>query len=157
MTHLQNGVHMWEVDGAVCTRPREWREKLRGEAGPESGAVVDCLFSLRLLEKAQQHLCVCRLFLFKESKLLRLLRSLKGCSKAHSPSQDFLSFFFFWILPSGLVYPGPQGWNKTTQESQSHNAAWICLGPFWPFQRVWGWYYFQSNAKTAFPIYRTAQ
>lgn len=69
--------------------------KSYGEAGPESGAVVDCLFSLRLLEKAQQHLCVCRLFLFKESKLLRLLRSLKGCSKAHSPSQDFLSFFIF--------------------------------------------------------------
>lgn len=122
-----------------------------GEAGPESGAVVDCLFSLRLLEKAQQLLRVCRLFLFKESKLPRLLRSLKGCRKAHSPSQDFLSSFF-WILPSGRVYPGPQGWKKT-----SHDAAWSCLGPFWPFQRVWGWYYFQSNVKTAFTIYRTAQ
>lgn len=62
------------------------------EAGPESGAVVDCLFSLRLLEKAQQLLRVCRLFLFKESKLPRLLRSLKGCRKAHGPSQDFLLF-----------------------------------------------------------------
>lgn len=74
--------------------------KSSGEAGPESGAVVDCLFSLRLLEKAQQHLCVCRLFLFKESKLLRLLRSLKGCSKAHSPSQDFLSFFLLFLDPA---------------------------------------------------------
>lgn len=37
----------------------------------EERAVVDCLLSLRPLEKAQQHMRVYRLFLFKESKLLK--------------------------------------------------------------------------------------
>lgn len=97
------------------------------EAGPESGAVVDCLFSLRLLEKAQQLLRVCRLFLFKESKLPRLLRSLKGCRKAHSPSQDFLSSFSGSCLQDEFIQ-GHRGERKFL--TMQPEAVWGLSDPF---------------------------
>lgn len=137
----QDSSSVYDPSPEWCAHVRGWWYSLHTSLGAEGKlqrrkygewAVADGLFSPRLLEKAQQHMHVYRLFLLEESKFPRPLRSPKGYRKSpHSLPR--LSFFFFPILPSGLVQSSATGAKENFQREPFSRRCLEMSGAFLAF------------------------
>lgn len=156
MTHLQNGVHMCEVDSAVEHIPRNW-----GKAAEKQEWCVGCPWMSFLFwkpttpgEGPTAHECLWDISCSKNWALLSLVRSPHNRRKA----QVLYAWIFFLLLPGFQLQDKFNPASLKPPKGVIYNSGFpnvVCgpLGFLGPFQEICKVKLFSNNSKTIFTLF----